>query len=253
VGDEVQFVTQSAGATKAANLILGLAGLGPPFAYACNFSLLHRFLKRPQEQRERLISNAFILLPEAVDGPDWMNHIDAVLAVDPAFAELRARQDIAFYFHCYAFGNKRNARRLAVLSYGAARKRGSNVVSLIDLQTAYLSFEFSNSRRDVEILSGKVGKIEKHEDLWCPLEAATPLASGRRRREEKEIREKEEARAALEASLTADERSNLADAKEACGVLGKPEKPKRPKATAGALLAGATAYANRKKGRGEAA
>ena len=247
VGDEVQFVTQTAGATKAANLIMGLAGLGPPLAYACNFSLLHSFLDKPQEQRDRLIVNVIVMEPDDVDGPDWGSYIDALLRVDKAFDELRARRDIAVVFHNFSYGNKRSTRRLVILSYGEARKRGSNVVAFFDLQKAYLSAQFCSAREDVEILSGRVRGLKGRKDLWCPIEAAEPLLRESRVRDRQNAREEEVARASLEASLTAEERSNAEEARKAYGNDGKPERPKRPKATAAAMAANATAYSDRKK------
>ncbi len=200
-----------------------------------------------------MLSDIVMLMPEDVEGPDWEAYIFAALDIHPAYAELRARRDIPAVFGRYTFGNKRNARRLVVLAYGAARQRGSTVVSFTDLQTAYASFKYASSREDVTLLTeGKVGKLKDRTDLWCPLEAAERVAASRERQAE-EIREQQAARAALEASLTAEERSNLADAEAAIGTPPKPEKQKRPKATAGSLASNAVAYANRKRGRGEAA
>ena len=38
--------------------------LNAPLVYSANYSLCHRLLKRPQEERDRLLSDIIVVMPE---------------------------------------------------------------------------------------------------------------------------------------------------------------------------------------------
>lgn len=242
-GDELQFVSQGDAALRVSNLLLQICQLGPAFAFFCNFSLVHRLRDRPHEFRERLLSDIVVIEPDSADCEDWRCHVRSVLGVDPAFAELLNRKEIEFDVHNFTFGIKRLVRRLAVLSYGEARARGSFVVSFLDVERAYLSLKYASARRDVELLTaGELGSLKKHKDLWCPLETVRSARLSHQRQQAQGQREADLGEAALGASLTRQERSGLARV-QAASQAAKPERPRRPKVTGDALRSGAKAYA----------
>jgi hypothetical protein len=247
-GDELQFVTRSKGAAKAANLLLQLCQLGPPFIFSTNFSLIHKLNNLPHEDRERLLTDVIIVIPDDAESPDWQALVSTELAVSAAFARLADQPGIAGDFHHYTFGIKRHVPRLMACSYGVAREDGRTEVRFSDLQRAYLSLPYASARQDIELLTaGEQGKLYKHKDLWCPLkdEGAAGISAAARRATS--AREEALAQAAVEVSLNASERAGLKAARKASATSTKPERRKLPPATGDALRAGARAFGQKKQ------
>jgi hypothetical protein len=174
--DEFQLITQSDANVKVAKILMQLSSLGPPLIYCANFSLLHRLLLRPHEERQRLFSNLIVLEPDAPQSGDWIKTLREQLRVAPEFDDLDAKLhggDI----HRYTAGLPRLSAKLLVIAYGFSRERRGKRVGMVDVESAYRSAEFAIDREDVELLSkqaitgelvhGARGNIRK--DLWCPI------------------------------------------------------------------------------------
>lgn len=176
IADEFQFLTLSTTANAQLAKTLGfLRQLGVPLFYVGNFSLGHRLLKRPQEERQRLLNDPIILLPDLPDEPAYIELLkactlvfDGSLAIDP----VRDAPDI----HWLTGGQKRCLRMLLCGAFKIARSRserdrGVLNVTLDDLRNAYDSSAYAANRRDIEqcrvLLAG--GKI-RQTDLVCPFE-----------------------------------------------------------------------------------
>ncbi len=82
--DESQFGTASSTANaRSTQILLSLSYIGTPFLFSANFSLLYRLLKRPEEDRQRILSNLILLLPDAWSSECWINTIQALIEVAP--------------------------------------------------------------------------------------------------------------------------------------------------------------------------
>ena len=249
--DELQFVAQSQTGAQVTNLLLRLDCLGPALCYVTNFSLVHRLVDRPHEQRDRLLSDPLMLVPDAVDSEDWHVFLVACLGVHPMFAGLAGLADIGVEMHLRTYALKRNVPKLLALTYCAAREDGVRVATLRHLQCAYLSLAYASARNDVELLlKAHITGLKGRDDLCCPLTGvdlfapAVPETSPPR-----DVHAEELGQAALAASLSAEEATHLRAIKKAVGLPSKPERVARPKVTAASLSAGARAMA-KKRARG---
>lgn len=172
--DELQSMSLGADASAAAaTLLLNLLTLGPEVIYCANFSLLHKFLKRPDEDTQRLLSRPMVMYPLGPNDPDWVTFLSSLKAVAPTvllFDPIRDGEVI----HRYTFGIKRLAVLLIVEAFLIARKRDKKgTVGAEELGLAYLSFGYSINRSVVEDLRNQqiLGReIKKH--LWSPFPEA---------------------------------------------------------------------------------
>ena len=97
IADELQFITQSATAnTQATNSVKYISHLGMPSAIFANYSLVHRLMKRPQEDRQRLLTRPLILLPDAPDSPDWIAVLAEIQKAVPDIYELAISGIVVF-------------------------------------------------------------------------------------------------------------------------------------------------------------
>lgn len=221
--DEFQFATQSSTAnTLVTQMLFAASYLGVPFVYATNFSLLHKLLKRPQEDRQRLLSKPKALWPDMPESTDRIKTLESycdicseVLAFDPV------NDSHAIYL--YSAGIKRLEKILIVEGYRIARLRsGRNAkVGVREIEEAYHSAAFTSNRRDVEDIASQTiqnKKVPGRDDLWCPLDLPMPAQSPRSN-PFSEKREERVAEAAIDDSLTKSER-------EAYETLSKPKKKK---------------------------
>lgn len=168
--DEFQFVTQSKEAhTKAAQVLMQLSRIGPPMLFAANYSLLHKLEKRPQEERQRLLSYVLALHPDPVDSQDWMSTLKGQIDAAPTVLHIDHQRD-AEAIHRYTFGIKRLVADILVRAYGRVRETGTGVVRLADIEWAYKSPGFAPNREDVELLMKQAiqNRCERM-DLWCPI------------------------------------------------------------------------------------
>jgi len=152
--DELQFLTQSQTAnTRVAQVLLMMGYLGIPVLYAANYSLGHRLMRRPQEERQRLLIDPIDLLPEAPDSPAWRQLMDEYVRIAPEIFQVDAAT-YARELNQLTAGTGRLLKILFVLAFGrACERRGARVVTIDDLRAAYRSGAFSTMREDVEALA----------------------------------------------------------------------------------------------------
>lgn len=49
--DEMQYIQKGLGAAKVTDILLNMAGIGPPMIYVCNYSLGHKLFERNNEDQ----------------------------------------------------------------------------------------------------------------------------------------------------------------------------------------------------------
>lgn len=170
IADEFQFVTGSSNAnTRVAQMLLLLTYVGIPCCYNANFSLVGRLLKRPEEDRQRLLSDWEILLPDPPSSDDWQQTLKIQKEVAPEILTFDPFKDAAA-IHTYTAGRKRATAKLFVLALRNEHSRGT--IDLAAIKRAYHSPGYASYREESEILAIQAiqNKPDKHrKDLWCPL------------------------------------------------------------------------------------
>lgn len=178
IADEFQFLTSSSLAhTRVTQTLLSLGYCGLPAFYVANYSLLHRLLRRPQEDRDRLLCDVTILVPDLPASEDWMRTVALQIAVAPDVFQIDPETD-APQIHRLCAGLKRILANLLVITYRDIRQRTRSgervVVRLKDLQAAYESVQFASHRIDVEIITQQTilnrSVDRRRSDLWCPID-----------------------------------------------------------------------------------
>jgi hypothetical protein len=242
LADEFQFLTASPSAnTRITQTLISLGYVGLPMAYIANYSLLYRLLRRPQEDRDRLLADVIIMSPDSPESDDWTDTLAALIAVAPDIFRINAKIE-GPQFHRYCAGIKRAATKLLIGGYRIARMqqpdRGDVVVTMAHIQAAYQSVQFSAHRTDTEIITQQLilGRMvnRRRNDLWCPLglpPMTNPALSeemGRRR----DIRLTEEIQRAAAAGgeREAVEARNLSTGADNTNSVVKLPRPKRPTA-----------------------
>lgn len=208
ITDETQFETLStdANARMVKKLLLFLS-LGPRLVYSVNYSMVHRLLRRSQEERDRLTAYPMVILPDSHDSADWQMTVSALLGVAPDAFAVSAKED-ARALHRYTYGIKRKLATLLVTAYRGARRAGRTQATMDDVQAAYRSMEFTTHRSDVETLIWQdIEGGRKRDDLFCPF----PLTTQPKRPSEKDTDEVASriAEQALLTSLTQHERAGV--------------------------------------------
>lgn len=179
IADEFQFASQSAGANaNVTKLLLYLGLLGIPNIYVANFSLLRRLLKRPKEDKDRLLSRVLILKPVPKGSNDWIALLQAYKLADPdmfVFNERRSANDL----HNLTAGIGRTLAGLLILAYRQARNSKAKV-DLNAIFKAYSSAEFALKRKDVEAITRQMisrTPTKGTEDFGCPVEEGNLIDS----------------------------------------------------------------------------
>lgn len=204
--DELQFLTQSKTAnTLVTQVLLGLSYVKVPYLVVANYSLVHRLKRRNSEELQRLLGRPIVLLPDGPDTKDWSSILHEYQRVVPGVYGFEF-SDCAAPLWSFTAGLKRELVKLLVLSYKLARRSSNYIVVWRDVESAYLSAEYSVARSDVEmlILHG-VSSAALREDLRCPF----PMVSSEAEKFNAALRASREAKvavAALQASITVTER-----------------------------------------------
>lgn len=213
--DEFQFVTQSSKANSlVTQILLSISYLGLPTVYVANYSLVHKLMRRPQEDRQRLLAKPLVLLPDPPESEDWIQTLAALKAVAPdvlVFDPTKDARDI----YLFSAGIKRLVVQLLVQAYRISRQlRGPTAtVDIKDIEAAYRSPMFTSDRIDVEIIARQEieGRMIR-EDLWSPFgkpqrhTAREGVSGNDRANVFAEAREERVAEEALKSSLTKSER-----------------------------------------------
>lgn len=209
IADEFQFVTGSSGAnTRVTQMLLLLTYVGVPCCYNANFSLVGRLLKRPEEDRQRLLSDWEILLPDPPSSDDWRQTLITQKEVAPEILTFDPIKDAAA-IHTYTAGRKRATVKLLVLALRNEHLRG--IVDMAAIKRAYHSPGYASYREEAEILATQAIQNKpdkKWKDLWCPL-PIPPNAAAEFLKSANEKREELVADAEIRASLNGLERKAL--------------------------------------------
>lgn len=217
--DEFQFLTQSDKAnTRMMQVLMLVCYLGIPVVYAANYSMLHKLIRRNQEDRQRLLGNVWVLFPESPNSQDWVTILEWHKSIAPGVFKFDARGD-AHAIHQLTGGIYRAENKLLAIAFRRAlESRGA--VGLPELEMAFKSRDYAVYRTDIELLSKLPysSVLQKaNKDLWCPFDMAPRFDS-------EEVfsarRQERVGEAAIEASLNAAERNALR-------ALSKPSLPKQ--------------------------
>lgn len=211
---EMQFVNQSANAnTLVAGILLHAGGFGVPTAYDANFSLMWRLRRRPPEERDRLLCDPIVLLPDVPASPDSMNLSSAMFGVAPEVFKINVQKD-GGELDKRCGGLKRLKRRLLVLAYQRKRelcRDGAVRVTIDDVRAAYESNAFMDARLIVEELWLRQDRTRRREDdLCCPFDEPLSIAQARAIAA-RELRNERVAERELEDAMTCDEKRLVAD------------------------------------------
>ena len=153
--------------------------IGPPLFYGANFSMINKLAKRPQQERDRLLSNVLVLNPERQGSDDFCRILSDQLEV---LAEMIGSENAvsakahAEHIHNYTYGINRKSAILLNLGARIAREKGSTILSISHVEQAYKSDAYTSHREEVELLRKQVleNKMAR-ADLWCSF--APPASS----------------------------------------------------------------------------
>lgn len=226
--DEFQFFTQSSAAnTKVTKALLFLSSFWVPLIYAINYSLGHLLLRRPPQDRDRLLSNLMIMMPETIGGEDWVAYLNECIRVCP-WIKIDAMKD-GDAVHHYSFGIKRKVVELFCNAYLLMRKRKKQFVTIDDIRDAYNSVDYFTHRSDVEELTNiSLGASSSKEDLKCPFELPIDVRNRLREIAEKR-RERQVADAMLDSALPRTARNELVQNNHQIQIKSESDKAKRSK------------------------
>ena len=175
--DEMQFMTQSAQANTAVTKALyQFSHLGAPLAFVANYSLCNLLLRRPEQDRQRLLAAPLVLLPSRPDSEDWKNYLAAVTdALSPTLQVDLASQGFEMFER--TAGLKRLLTYLICSAYATAWERGRRQVVASDLADAFASTAYAVHRKQVQaMLIEKPSKDNAQYQCPFPLAAATAAA-----------------------------------------------------------------------------
>lgn len=256
--DEFQFMTQSDNANALlTKTLLFLCELGLPLVFIGNYSLGHRLNRRRQEEKQRLLANPIIYLPEDPDDSDWIEYLQECVRVAGSWLDIDPHRD-AEPLHRYSAGLKRLVVTLLEFSYRMLRKEDKKKVGIEDIRRVYLSSEFSSQRADVEAMAvGAITGVYERSDLQCPFELPKAAQAAAAERMQKQ-RDADIAKASIEASLNPKEREGLRIARERVQVSDMQPKsakvlkmPRRGKRTAEDLLSAQKAFREATSGKSQ--
>lgn len=227
--DEFQFLTQSANAnTLITQRLLQLSYLQVPFIYVANYSLCHRLLRRPQEDRQRLLANPIVLDAEAPDSADAHELVCQYKIAGHEYLDIDPDRDTEM-LHRYSAGLKRLSLYLLMIAYRLAREDGRHTVTPSDIKKAYHSSAYTANRKDVELMNQQwITGRKARADLWCPFEL--PASSTQKFADHaKAVRAQATNEAMLKSSMTAVER-------KAYGILSAAKDTTSPRTRSAEII-----------------
>lgn len=182
--DETQFASHSpAAGARAVSWVLTFGRLPPPFLFAVNYDLLKKLLDRPDYDKDRILADPKILMPEPPrsDGMrKYLSECQVVLAEVLGF-QLEEEPDLIFSFTANV---RRKVARLLVLAFEAMRAAKAKAIMPEHLRAAYGSLKYSAMRGDVVAIltqSLKGAPVAGKGALWCPIATEynilTPMAN----------------------------------------------------------------------------
>jgi hypothetical protein len=172
--EELQFLTGSQGAnTKVVQALMTMSYLQTPLIYAANYSLCHRLLKRPQEERDRLLADLTILLPEMPGSEGLLALLSAYQVVMQDILSFELKDEVVEIYNMTA-GIKRKIKQLIVAGYEQFRISKDEKMTMSNLREGYRSRNYSAMRKDVTAIleQAMARKMARgRHDLWCPFDA----------------------------------------------------------------------------------
>lgn len=177
--EETQHINTGMGASKVTDILLTMAAIGPPMIFVSNYSLVHKLLCRNSEDRQRLLSEPRIMLPEDPNSQDWADYVRECMRVSGG--RVKASNDkFAAELYRSTFGIKRLAVQLIKLAYIECRAAERSRIEVEDLHKAYKSSAYTSNARDVEDLQLQIinkGTSGTLRDLHCPFDLPVEFKS----------------------------------------------------------------------------
>lgn len=229
--EELQHLTSGSGVARIVDILLTVASLGRPTVFVSNYSLLHKLLGSNSEDKQRILSDPKIMLPDEPRSLAWVSFIKEVLRVcgENLHANL---DDISDEIYRSTFGIKRLAVQLVKLAYLEARKYGRAVITIDDVVMANLSVPYSSNRRDVQELHRiaiQPGSRGRKSDLYCPFDLPEAFRSNVVQFS-KEIRDDKVRKNVFYSSLGSGERKVMTEMESLLNSTPVEPKPSRRKA-----------------------
>ncbi|WP_223434142.1 MULTISPECIES: transposase [unclassified Pseudomonas] len=170
--EETQHINTGLGASKITDILLTLAAIGPPVIFVSNYSLARKLLRRNSEDKQRLLSEPRIMLPDHPESQDWKAYVSECIRVSGGHIQVDIN-DLAAELYRSTFGIKRLAVQLLKLAYIECRNAGRESVKLADITRAYRSSAYTSNSMDVEYL--QLHAIQARGtgtrlDLTCPFD-----------------------------------------------------------------------------------
>lgn len=148
--DETQHITGS-GASKVTDILLTMAAIGLPVIFVSNYSLVHKLIRRNSEDKQRLLSEPRIMLPDHPESQDWKDYVSECIRVCNGHIQVGI-DDLTTELYRSTFGIKRLAVQLLKLAYIECRSAGREFIKLADVNKAYRSSAYTSNSKDVEYL-----------------------------------------------------------------------------------------------------
>jgi len=170
--DETQHINTGLGAAKVTDILLTLVVIGPPVIFVSNYSLGHKLFRRNSEDKQRLLSEPRIMLPDHPESEDWKGYVRECVRVCGGHIQVDI-DDLSAELYRSTFGIKRLAVQLLKLAYVECRNAGRVAVKQSDISRAYHSSAYSSSSKDVEELQLQAihpRKTGTRLDLRCPFD-----------------------------------------------------------------------------------
>lgn len=205
--DEMQFLTRSATANALiSQFLLHVSKIGVPVVYVGNFSLGHKLKKRPPEDKERLLANPIILLPDEPDSIDWKSILQCVQAVCPDIFTFDFVEE-SKKMYGWTSGSKRMLKRLVVKSYEFSRLE-KRMLELVDVENIFKSIDFAGNREQImQMHELFITGDSKNKDLICPYE--TPDNTYKKQKDMLEAERQRQVVQSLAVSTMSQEEQNL--------------------------------------------
>ncbi|WP_010222744.1 transposase [Pseudomonas donghuensis] len=170
--DETQHNNTGMGASRVTDILLTMTAIGPPMIFVSNYSLVHKLLRRNSEDKQRLLSEPRIMMPEDPKSQDWAEYVDECIRVSGGRVKAGKNEFVAELYRS-TFGIKRLAVHLLKLAYIECRAAGRTRIEVEDLHKAYRSSAYTSNAMEVEELQLQAinnGSRGAHLDLRCPFD-----------------------------------------------------------------------------------
>lgn len=232
--EETQHINTGQGASKVTDILLTVSCIGPPTVFVTNYSLVHKLFRRNSEDKQRLLSEPRIMLPDTPNSQDWRDYVNECVRVSDGCIKA-STDEFAAELYRSTFGIKRLAMLLLKAAYIECRTTGRNQIEVDDLIRAYRSSGYTSNARDVEDLQLQMinqGSKRARLDLVCPfdlpVEYKSNVVSFVRSDRDKRVQAR-----AFDSSTTPAERSvlNQIISPEEKVAFKKPRRAPVPKAT----------------------